>query len=59
MQIVEKNQKTLLQNESFRQTFAPMLLFVNGAFEDDKPLLSKDVQEMYGKCNLVFSQYLQ
>lgn len=38
--------------------YCSLLSRLNGGSEDDKPVLSKAVQEMSGKCNLVFSQYV-
>ena len=48
-------EKTLLQQESFRRT---LILLLDGAFADDEPKLSSDIQFMYAQCPLVFQKYL-
>ena len=44
-----------MQQESFRRT---IILLLDGAFADDEPKLSSDIQLMYAQSPLVFQKYL-
>ena len=44
-----------MQQESFRRT---LILLLDGAFANDEPKLSSDIQLMYTQCPLVFRKYL-